>query len=42
MQVRWENAALRTKLRELEFSLKMQRKRMALLMEQLQLQAQPA
>ena len=42
MQLRWENAALRTKLRELEFSLKMQRKRMALLMEQLQLQAQPA
>ena len=42
MQVRWENAALRTKLRELEFSMKMQRKRMALLMEQLQMQAQPA
>lgn len=42
LQERWENAALRTKLRELEFSLKMQRKRIALLMEQLQVQPQPA
>ena len=42
LQERWENAALRTKLRELEFSLKMQRKRIALLMEQMQVQAQPA
>ena len=42
LQERWENAALRTKLRELEFSLKMQRKRIAMLMEQLQVQPQPA
>jgi len=41
MQRKWEQAALRTRLRELEYSLKMQRKRLALLMEQVQLQAQP-
>ncbi len=35
----WENAALRTKLKELEYSLKMQRKRLGMLMEQVQLQA---
>jgi len=39
---KWEHAALRTKLKELEYSLKMQRKRLELLMQQLQLQAQPA
>jgi stearoyl-CoA desaturase (delta-9 desaturase) len=33
---RWEQAAVRTRLRELEYSLKMQRKRMELLMMQLQ------
>ncbi len=42
LQAKWENAALRTKLKELEYSLKMQRKRLALLMEQVQLQAQMA
>jgi stearoyl-CoA desaturase (delta-9 desaturase) len=41
LQRKWEQAALRTKLRELEYSLKMQRKRLTLLMEQVQLQAQP-
>jgi len=42
LQQKWEHAALRTRLRELEYSLKMQRKRLDLLMQQLQLQAQPA
>ncbi len=42
LQQQWERAALRTRLRELEYSLKMQRKRLGLLMQQLQLQAQPA
>jgi len=43
LQQKWENAALRTKFKELEYSLKMQRKRVGLLMEQVQLQqAQPA
>jgi stearoyl-CoA desaturase (delta-9 desaturase) len=42
LQQKWETAALRTKLKELEYSLKMQRKRLALLMEQAQLQAQAA
>ncbi len=42
LQQKWEHAALRTRLRELEYSLKMQRKRLGLLMQQLQLQAQPA
>ncbi len=37
---KWESAALRTKLKELEYSLKMQRKRLSLLMQQVQLQAQ--
>lgn len=36
---KWERAALRTKLRELEYSLKMQRKRLAMLTQQVQLQA---
>ena len=36
---KWENVALRTKLKELEYSLKMQRKRVTLLMQQVQLQA---
>ena len=39
---KWERAALRTRLRELEYSLKMQRKRLELLMQQLQLQGQLA
>ena len=39
---KWQHAALRTKLKELEYSLKMQRKRIALLMQEAQLQAQPA
>jgi stearoyl-CoA desaturase (delta-9 desaturase) len=38
LQQKWEQAALRTKLKELEYSLKMQRKRLGLLMEQVQLQ----
>ena len=42
LQEKWDNAALRTRFRELEFSLKMQRKRVALLMEQVQLQAAQA
>ena len=42
LQQKWETAALRTKLKELEFSLKMQRKRLMLLMEQVQMQAQAA
>jgi len=36
---KWQNAALRTKLKELEYSLKMQGKRIELLMQQVQLQA---
>jgi stearoyl-CoA desaturase (delta-9 desaturase) len=40
LQVRWETAALRIRLRELEYSLKMQHKRLLLLMEQARLQAQ--
>lgn len=40
---RWESAALPSKLKELEYSLKMQRKRLTLLMEQMrQQQMQPA
>jgi len=42
LQEKWEKAALRTKLRELEYSLRMQRKRLQLLMNQLHLEAQPA
>jgi stearoyl-CoA desaturase (delta-9 desaturase) len=42
LQLKWENAALRTKFQALEYSLKMQRKRLELLMQQVQLQAQPA
>ena len=42
LQQKWEHAALRTRLKELEYSLKMQRKRLGLLMQQLQLQAQMA
>jgi stearoyl-CoA desaturase (delta-9 desaturase) len=42
LQRKWESAALRTRLRELEFSLRMQRKRLALLMEQIQLQTAQA
>jgi len=38
MQQKWEHASVRTKLKELEYSLKMQRKRLGLLMEQLQMQ----
>ncbi|MEM6581923.1 MAG: fatty acid desaturase [Pseudomonadota bacterium] len=40
LQQKWEHAAFRTQLKELEYSLKMQRKRLSLLMQQLQLQAQ--
>lgn len=36
---KWERAALRTKFKELEYSLKMQRKRLAMLMQQVQPQA---
>ena len=38
LQQKWENAALHTKLKTLEYSLKMQRKRLGLLMEQVQFQ----
>ncbi|AQA20005.1 acyl-CoA desaturase [Halioglobus japonicus] len=40
LQQKWETATLRTKFKELEYSLKMQRKRMELLMKEIQLQAQ--
>ena len=36
LSVKWQRAALRTRLRELEYSLKMQRKRVELLMLQMQ------
>ena len=39
LQQKWEHAALRTKLKELEYSLKMQRKRLSMLVEQVQLQS---
>jgi len=39
---KWQNAAVRTQFKELEYSLKMQRKRLGLLMQEMQLQAQPA
>ncbi|MEH6516013.1 MAG: fatty acid desaturase [Halioglobus sp.] len=39
LQQKWEHATLRTKLKELEYSLKMQRKRLSLLVEQVQLQS---
>jgi len=42
LQQKWENAAVHTRFKELEYSLKMQRKRLVLLMQQMQLQAQPA
>ena len=42
LQQKWEHAALRTRFKALEYSLKMQRKRLELLMQQVQLQAQPA
>jgi stearoyl-CoA desaturase (Delta-9 desaturase) len=43
LQQRWDNAALHTRLKALEYALKMQRKRLSLLMEQLQFhQAQTA
>ena len=38
LQEKWDRAALRTRLGELEYSLKMQRKRLGLLMLQMQLQ----
>jgi stearoyl-CoA desaturase (delta-9 desaturase) len=38
LQQKWENAALHTKLKTLEYSLKMQRKRLSLLMEQVHFQ----
>ena len=38
LQQKWENAALHTKLKTLEYSLKMQRKRLRLLMEQVHFQ----
>jgi stearoyl-CoA desaturase (Delta-9 desaturase) len=39
LQQKWDKAALRTRLKELEYSLKMQRKRVSLLVQQAQLQA---
>jgi len=38
---KWDRAALRTRFKELEYSLKMQRKRVELLIEQMQLQGHP-
>ncbi|MBA6413200.1 fatty acid desaturase [Parahaliea sp. F7430] len=38
LRLKWEQAALRSKLKELEYSMKMQRKRLSLLMQQAQLQ----
>jgi stearoyl-CoA desaturase (Delta-9 desaturase) len=38
LQEKWQRAALRTQFKELEYSLKMQRKRLALLMQEMQLQ----
>lgn len=40
LQGRWEAAALRSRLQELEYALKLQRKRLALLLEQAQIQSQ--
>ena len=40
--LKWERAALRTRLRELEYSLKMQRKRVELLILQMQVATAPA
>ena len=42
LQQKWETAAMRTRLKELEYSLKMQRKRVGLLVQQLQGHAQTA
>lgn len=42
LQEKWEKAAVHTRFKELEYSLKMQRKRLGLLMQQMQLQAQTA
>ncbi|TDG12711.1 acyl-CoA desaturase [Seongchinamella unica] len=42
LQQKWDSVALRTKFKELEYSLKMQHKRLNLLMEQMRLQAQAA
>lgn len=42
LQEKWEQAAVHTRFKELEYSLKMQRKRLGLLMQQMQLQAQAA
>lgn len=42
LQEKWEKAAVHTRFKELEYSLKMQRKRLGLLMQQMQLQAQAA
>ncbi|MEH6580990.1 MAG: fatty acid desaturase [Halioglobus sp.] len=42
LQEKWQRAAVHTQFKELEYSLKMQRKRLALLMQQMQLQNQVA
>lgn len=42
LQEKWERAAVRTQFKELEYALKMQRKRLGLLMQQMSLQAQTA
>ena len=42
LQQKWQRAAVRTEFKELEYSLKMQRKRLGLLMQQMQLQPQIA
>jgi stearoyl-CoA desaturase (delta-9 desaturase) len=42
LQEKWEKAAVHTRFKELEYSLKMQRKRLGLLTQQMQLQAQSA
>lgn len=42
LQQTWENAALMSRVKALEYSLKMQRKRLRLLVDQIHLQPQPA
>lgn len=42
LHAKWDNAAMHSRLKTLEYALKMQRKRLALLIEQVQMQALPA
>jgi len=41
LHAKWEQAAMHSKLRTLEYALKMQRKRLSLLIDQVRMQAQP-